>query len=113
MPLKVGIVASSLFHLTLSLKEMSKKERILSWLEAPDPSKIHNRILEEHHEGTGEWFLNSEMFESWNETPCATLWVRGIRMLPPILWKCLDAHRPTGGMCSRQWEDRILVRNII
>jgi hypothetical protein len=88
-------------------------QKILSWLHSPDPSMTHNRLVEEHHEGTGEWFLKSEKFVRWKETPCAILWIKGIRTLSAILWKCLGTHWSTDCMLySRKWEERTLVRNI-
>jgi hypothetical protein len=56
-------------------------QKILDWLhnDLPDPSSTHNRLLEEHHEGTGEWFLHSEKFKRWEETPGGMLWIQGIR----------------------------------
>jgi hypothetical protein len=51
---------------------------------APDPFarsvKDAKELLKKRHEGTGEWFLKSEILEKWKTTPCGTLWIRGIRM---------------------------------
>ena len=58
------------------------KGEVVTWLDAPDPSRIHNRLLEEHHEGTGEWFLESQEFETWMEIPASTLWIKGMRTRP-------------------------------
>jgi hypothetical protein len=55
------------------------RDKVANWLDSPDPSRTHNRLLEEHHEGTGEWFLDSEEFDTWMETPAGTLWIKGIR----------------------------------
>jgi hypothetical protein len=63
----------------------AEMQKILKWLhnnDLPDPSMTHNRLLEEHHEGTGEWFLYSEKFKRWKETPGGMLWIRGIRTFP-------------------------------
>jgi hypothetical protein len=84
---------SRLLAVTLFTTEaLKKKERVLSWLEAPDPAKTHNRLLEEHHEGTGKWFLNLEKYERWKETPCGILWIRGIRAFPVISSTGLGTH---------------------
>jgi hypothetical protein len=61
------------------------KKEILLWLHAPDPSETHNRLSEEHHEGTGEWFLTSKTFQEWEETLGAMLWIKGIRTFHPTL----------------------------
>jgi hypothetical protein len=67
------------FEGTWREKEEKDKEKMLSWLHAPNPSETHNRLLEEHHEGTGEWFLRSKTFQEWEETPGGMLWIKGIR----------------------------------
>jgi hypothetical protein len=71
-------------------------QKILNWLhkDLPDPSTTHNRLVEEHHEGTGEWFLDSKMFTRWKETPGGMLWIKGIRMFPIILAIVLGTHWP-------------------
>jgi hypothetical protein len=65
-------------------KEMQK---ILTWLhkDLPDSSTTHNRLVEEHHEGTGEWFIQSEMFKKWKEKLGGMLWIKGIRMFSVML----------------------------
>ena len=65
----------------LDLLIESDQEKILKWLATPeaDPSITHNRLLEEHHEKTGQWFLESEKFKTWLETPSGVLWIYGIR----------------------------------
>jgi hypothetical protein len=60
------------------------RDKVANWLDSPDPSRTHNRLLEEHHEGTGEWFLESEEFDRWMETPAATLWIKGMRTCPTL-----------------------------
>jgi hypothetical protein len=78
-------------------EQEKEKEKMLSWLHSPDPSETHNRLLEEHHEGTGEWFLTSQTFKDWEETPAGMLWIKGIRMFRPTfsryrhLWRCVAA----------------------
>jgi hypothetical protein len=63
-------------------------QKILKWLhdnDLPNPSMTHNRLVEEHHEGTGEWFIHSEMFTRWKVTPGGMFWIKGIRTFPVIL----------------------------
>jgi hypothetical protein len=43
----------------------------------PDPSNTHSRLREEHHKGTGRWFLESDEFNRWLDVPCGTLWMNG------------------------------------
>jgi hypothetical protein len=59
--------------------ETALKEKIAKWLSPPDPSITHNRLLVEHHKGTGNWFLKSETFKIWRQTPASCLWIHGIR----------------------------------
>jgi hypothetical protein len=59
------------------MKEL--KRDMDKWLSAPDPSNTHNRLQEEHHEGTGTWFFGSKAFETWRDEPGSMLWIRGIR----------------------------------
>jgi hypothetical protein len=59
--------------------ESALKEKLAIWLSAPDPSITHNRLLVEHHKGTGNWFLKSETFKVWSETSASCLWIHGIR----------------------------------
>ena len=98
-PVRANLPNVLLFDLMLSPTE-ALKEEITSWLKAPDPSKTHNRLLEEHHEGTGKWFLTSKTFGRWKDMPCGILWIKGIRMLPAILGKCLGAHQSTNNLLS-------------
>jgi hypothetical protein len=79
-PAEVKLTDIPPLYLTISTTVALKKQEIPSWLEAPDPSKTHNRLLEEHHEGTGEWFLFSDRFERWKKTSCRIMWIIGIRM---------------------------------
>ena len=58
---------------------MKEKQDMDQWLSAPDPSNTHNRLQEEHHEGTGNWFFGTEDFKIWRDTPGSMLWIKGIR----------------------------------
>jgi hypothetical protein len=59
------------------LKEL--KQDMDKWLSAPDPSNTHNRLQEEHHEGTGNWFFETEDFRTWRDMPGSMMWIKGIR----------------------------------
>ncbi|KAK6496051.1 hypothetical protein TWF481_002076 [Arthrobotrys musiformis] len=60
---------------------MSNKVRnpeIEQWLSAPDPSTNYNRALEQRHEGSGSWLLQSEQFIEWKTSErTSTLWLHG------------------------------------
>jgi hypothetical protein len=51
----------------------------LGWSSLPKPSVTHNRLVVEHHKGTGTWFLESNVFEEWLYTPSSFLWIKGMR----------------------------------
>jgi hypothetical protein len=55
-----------------------------SWLHAPDPSMTYNNLQKQHHEGTGNWFLQIEEYRSWIESPGSVLWIKGKRMSSPF-----------------------------
>jgi hypothetical protein len=59
-----------------------KRNKIGTWLNAPDPSLTHRRLLDEHYEGTGRWFLESHELKQWKDLPSSVLWVKGIRKFP-------------------------------
>jgi len=49
-----------------------------SWLTPPQPSTNHDKALRQRQEGTGVWFLNSEIFQNWKECKLPILWLHGI-----------------------------------
>ncbi|KAF8527156.1 NACHT domain-containing protein, partial [Hysterangium stoloniferum] len=53
------------------------RDRIYTWLAAPDPSNNLNAAQEQHVEGTGSWFLNSAQFTQWVATGGESLWIYG------------------------------------
>lgn len=53
-------------------------EKIVEWLKPPDPSWNHNKALEQRHEDSGSWFLQSDGFFSWKSQPNSILWLHGI-----------------------------------
>jgi hypothetical protein len=83
----------------------SLKQDICGWLSAPDPSNTHNRLQEEHHEGTGTWFFGAKAFKTWRDEPGSMLWIRGIReyRISPFHFGCLLTGR------SWQRKERLLV----
>jgi hypothetical protein len=54
---------------------------IRKWLKATDPSVEHDNVRKGRQEGTGEWFLNSEDFKSWNAGENGVYWIHGNRAL--------------------------------
>ncbi|KAI9437175.1 hypothetical protein H4582DRAFT_332520 [Lactarius indigo] len=52
------------------------RESLRKWQSPPDPSTNHNIAGDRQHEGTAEWFLESDQFETWKLTG-SLLWIHG------------------------------------
>jgi hypothetical protein len=76
--MRVHNILSEIFRANY-LIEALLKQKMRTWLSAPDPSNTHNRLQEEHHEGTGNWFFQGKEFKTWRDEPGSMLWIRGIR----------------------------------
>ncbi|KAI4726301.1 purine and uridine phosphorylase [Aureobasidium sp. EXF-10728] len=59
------------------IKSSQQAKAILTWLAAPDPSTNHNRALEKHSAGTGQWFHFHERFMSFKTAQNDFLWLYG------------------------------------
>jgi len=55
-----------------------KYDKIFDWLKRNDPSSNHTSARNKHEPGTGNWFIESEAFDSWTKTANASLWLHGI-----------------------------------
>ncbi|KAL9082444.1 MAG: hypothetical protein Q9165_008890 [Trypethelium subeluteriae] len=55
-----------------------RQDKIQQWLQPPDPSENYNKALEQRHEGSGRWFLESEVFTEWKTRSSSFLWLHGI-----------------------------------
>jgi hypothetical protein len=66
-------------------KKEDEKKKLASWLHAPDPSVTHNDLQGQHHEGTGDWFLETKEYGTWIAKPGSVLWIKGKRM-----FRCLS-----------------------
>ena len=51
---------------------------VRKWLNSPDPSLNYNKALQQRHQGTGSWFLKSDIFAQWKTRPNSFLWLHGI-----------------------------------
>ncbi|THX46709.1 Pfs, NACHT and ankyrin domain protein [Aureobasidium pullulans] len=56
----------------------NQQREIMQWLSAPDPSIDYHEALEKRHDGTGLWFLESDVFLDWKTRPHSFLWLCGI-----------------------------------
>ncbi|KAF3808906.1 hypothetical protein GCG54_00011097 [Colletotrichum gloeosporioides] len=52
-------------------------QNIKNWLSPCDLWETHNSTLEHRQDGTGKWFLDSNAYASWKETPAVSVWVHG------------------------------------
>ncbi|KAF5521492.1 hypothetical protein CGCA056_v006881 [Colletotrichum aenigma] len=69
------------FQIRLATKEMQQDlhfQEIMNWLSPPDPSTNDNKALQQRHEGTGQWFLDSQEYSKWKTTQKSSLWLYGI-----------------------------------
>jgi ankyrin repeat domain-containing protein 50 len=59
------------------MKAAEEKNRILMWLDGPDPSINHNSAKSKREPGTCEWLVASKDFTSWFNTPATSqlLWL--------------------------------------
>lgn len=51
---------------------------VIQWLAAPDSSENFNKAVEQRHEDTGLWFLESDSFAHWKVTANSFLWLNGL-----------------------------------
>ncbi|KAH9069582.1 hypothetical protein EDB83DRAFT_2582777 [Lactarius deliciosus] len=79
------------------------------WQTPPDPSTNHNIAGDRQHEGTAEWFSESNQFESWRVTG-SLLWIHEKRTLFP-LWLRLFGDLMDHTFRSGLWEERPMLRN--
>jgi len=54
-----------------------KYRRVMSWLDAPDPSTSHNTARHKHETGTGSWILGCDGYLHWQRNPGSHLWLNG------------------------------------
>ena len=55
-----------------------RKEQILQWLAAPDPSSNHNKACQTKQRETGRWFIESANYINWKIQKSSFLWLHGI-----------------------------------
>jgi hypothetical protein len=61
-----------------TLKLDQRFQKIERWLSPLDPSTNYIKALEQRHEGTGRWFLQSASFMKWKTRRNSILWLHGI-----------------------------------
>jgi len=55
----------------------AKRRKIKSWLCPLEPWQKQANVYADHHEGTGQWYLDSEEFKQWLEGTPEVLWCHG------------------------------------
>ena len=55
-----------------------RKQQILQWLAAPDPSANHNKACQTKQRETGRWFIDSTNYINWKSQKSSFLWLHGI-----------------------------------
>jgi len=55
-----------------------RQTRIKHWLSPAETSNNHNNALKQRFDGTGQWFVKSEVFTSFKEGNMPFLWLNGI-----------------------------------
>ncbi|KAK2030818.1 purine and uridine phosphorylase, partial [Colletotrichum zoysiae] len=53
-------------------------DKIMSWLQPPDPSTNSNQARKLRHEGTGRWLLEHPVFQSWCSGLRRYAWLHGL-----------------------------------
>lgn len=64
--------------LVVTSMQRDQLERIDRWLSPSDPSTNYVKAKKLRFEGTGQWFVNSEIFTSFKEGNVPFLWLNGI-----------------------------------
>lgn len=65
-------------QMVTGLENDGRLHKIRTWLSPPDPSSNLNKAREQHHEGTGQWFLDSDTYKKWKVERNSFLWLNGI-----------------------------------
>jgi Cdc6-like AAA superfamily ATPase len=61
-----------------SIKSNLHAARMKEWLSPPDPSTNANMARKVRHEGSGNWLLQSTVFQTWQAGSLRHLWLRGL-----------------------------------
>uniref|UniRef100_A0A8H7NI02 protein S-acyltransferase n=1 Tax=Bionectria ochroleuca TaxID=29856 RepID=A0A8H7NI02_BIOOC len=67
-----------LSQLAQSVREIVDYIQIRNWLAPPDPSTNLNQARSLHYKGTGQWFLDSDVYSEWKKDKNSFLWLNGI-----------------------------------
>ena len=71
------------------------REKIVNWLDAPDPSLNHNKACQARQPKTGLWLLNSNEYQNWRSETGTFLWLHGIRKYRSLYLSAFENYSPT------------------
>ncbi|KAK2052294.1 hypothetical protein LY76DRAFT_472246, partial [Colletotrichum caudatum] len=77
----LGSIHEYVSHIDSTTKDMQESlqyQEVMKWLSPPDQSSNYNTAFRQRHEGTGQWFLESEDYSKWKKSPKSSLWLHGI-----------------------------------
>lgn len=74
---QIEATARETYEKVEQLNAGDRSGKLHSWLSAPDPSIDHNKASNLHHDGTGQWFLNTKEYLDWKTNPGSSLWLYG------------------------------------
>ncbi len=74
-------IGSNLDTFVQTVQDRERRARrinIISWQSPVHPAESHETALTSHQLGTNDWFMESEEFKCWLESPSSSLWVSGL-----------------------------------
>lgn len=80
MPLVTTETDPGIFSICLDciMSEGLSTEKLMKWLNPPNPSTNHNNARDKHHENTGQWLLGDERYVTWKQQANSFMWINGI-----------------------------------
>ncbi|KAF9779399.1 hypothetical protein IL306_001771 [Fusarium sp. DS 682] len=70
-------IEQEIHHLTVRFDQQERYE-IFDWIGTVDYGSRQSSLFDQHEEGTGEWFLNSNAFQEWLRTRDGMLFCPGL-----------------------------------
>ncbi|KAH9069615.1 hypothetical protein EDB83DRAFT_440553 [Lactarius deliciosus] len=74
--MEVKLIVQQTADEVTNVKRNQLWENLRKWQSPPDPSTNHNIAGDRQHEGTAEWFFETNQFENWRLTG-SLLWIHG------------------------------------
>ncbi|KAF2142278.1 uncharacterized protein K452DRAFT_250214 [Aplosporella prunicola CBS 121167] len=78
------------------------QQKVHAWLSPSDPSTNYNKALQQRHQGSGQWFLQSPRYSAWKTERNSFLWLYGIPGCgKTILSSTIVENLETGGVSHK------------